>query len=139
MQKRHFLLSFQLQNAFIMSKNEVIIRFEDVSFKFGEEKTILDDVSFSVRKNSKITIMGQNGAGKSTIFKMMTGKLKPQSGQIHIALGATVGIAEQMVPVDKLEMTILDYFKSAFSENIYGIERNIKRSIKCCQSKYPNR
>lgn len=137
MQKRHFLLSFQLQNAFIMSKNEVIIRFEDVSFKFGEEKTILDDVSFSVRKNSKITIMGQNGAGKSTIFKMMTGKLKPQSGQIHIALGATVGIAEQMVPVDKLEMTILDYFKSAFSENIYGIERNIKEVLNAVNLSIP--
>lgn len=39
-------------------------------------KWLLDETSFSVREGSKITLMGQNGAGKSTIFKMITGEYK---------------------------------------------------------------
>lgn len=109
-----------------MSKSETIIRFDEVSFKYGLQKIILDEASFSVRKDSKMTIMGQNGAGKSTIFKLMLGKLKPDSGQIHIQNNAKIGISEQMVPEDKLDLTILEYFKTAFDHGFYGIERNIK-------------
>lgn len=109
-----------------MDKQEVIIRFDEVSFKYGLDKHILDEASFTVRKNSKITIMGQNGAGKSTIFKLMTGVLKPDFGKIHIQNGAKIGISEQMVPEHKLELTVLDFFKTAFEQEFYGIERNIK-------------
>lgn len=122
----HFLLYYNVNNQFINMADEVVIRFDKVKFKYSDKKVILDSADFSVRKNSKITIMGQNGAGKSTIFKLLTGKLKPDSGQINIQLGAKVAIAEQMVPQDKLEMTILEYFKSAFDEEKYGIEKNIK-------------
>lgn len=51
--------------------NPVILRFDDVSFKYGDKKEILVDAKFSIRSNTKITIMGQNGAGKSTIFKLI--------------------------------------------------------------------
>ncbi len=61
-----------------MSKDEVILRFEDVAFEYEPNKPILDEVVFSVRRNSKITIMGQNGGGKSTIFGLITKKLKPE-------------------------------------------------------------
>lgn len=43
---------------------ETIVRFEDVSYKYGAQKLILDDVSFGVRRGSKTTLMGQNGAGQ---------------------------------------------------------------------------
>ncbi|HCY20594.1 TPA: hypothetical protein DIC40_01820 [Patescibacteria group bacterium] len=53
--------------------NPVILRFDDVSFAYNDGKhPILIESSFSLRQNTKITIMGQNGAGKSTIFKMIT-------------------------------------------------------------------
>lgn len=62
-----------------MSNNSVIIRFDTVHFAYNEgKKVILHEADFSIRENTKITIMGQNGAGKSTIFKMITGELKPQ-------------------------------------------------------------
>jgi ABC-type Mn2+/Zn2+ transport system ATPase subunit len=54
-----------------MSSNEVVIRFEKVSFLYGHNKTILDEVDFSVRRGMKVTVMGQNGAGKSTIFNLI--------------------------------------------------------------------
>ena len=69
----------------VMSKDETIVRFQDVSHEFGPRKPILDEASFSVRRGSKITLMGQNGAGKSTIFKLMTGAMQPEGGEIHKA------------------------------------------------------
>ncbi|MBI2626408.1 MAG: ATP-binding cassette domain-containing protein [Candidatus Nealsonbacteria bacterium] len=51
-----------------MNQGETILRFAKVSFNYGH-KPILDEVDFSVRQGSKITLMGQNGAGKSTIFQ----------------------------------------------------------------------
>jgi ATP-binding cassette subfamily F protein 3 len=112
-----------------MDKQEVIIRFDKVSFKYGDNKTTLDEADFLIRKNSKITIMGQNGAGKSTIFKLITGVCKPTSGQIHIQLGAKIGLAKQVITHDQLDLTLLEYFASALPEKSYGIERNIRDSL----------
>jgi ATP-binding cassette subfamily F protein 3 len=90
--------------------SNVVIRFDHVSFEYSHSKIILDEASFSVHRNSTVTIIGQNGAGKSTIFKLLLGKLKPTSGKINLEVGTTIGIAEQMVPHDKLGLSILDYF-----------------------------
>jgi len=63
-----------------MTKQETVISFKDVRFRYeSNDKIILEDASFSVRKGNKITLMGQNGAGKSTIFQMITGELQPRS------------------------------------------------------------
>ncbi len=107
--------------------DNVIIRFDHVSFSYEGDHVILDDASFSVHRNSIITIVGQNGAGKSTIFKLLLGKLKPQSGKINLEAGTRVGIAEQMIPQDKLNETIVDYFKTALPDKEYGIEADIKK------------
>ncbi len=106
---------------------QVVVRFDDVTFKYDDKKIILDKTDFNVREDSKVTIMGQNGAGKSTIFKLITGELKPTSGQIHIKLNSKIAIAEQMIPEEKLDLSILDYFKSAFEETVHGIEGEIKK------------
>ena len=58
-----------------MPVDEVIVKFNNVSFEWGINKPILNEASFSVRRGSKITLMGQNGAGKSTIFQLITGHL----------------------------------------------------------------
>jgi len=107
------------------SPNNVIIRFDNVSFGYGDKKVILDEADFSVRQNSIVTIMGQNGAGKSTIFKLLLGQLKPKGGKINLVNNATVGIAEQMVPPECLELDIVSYFKLALPNKEHGIERNI--------------
>ena len=68
-------------------ENETILRFDNVSFKFNSDKIILDQVDFSVRRGKKITIMGQNGAGKSTILKLITGEIKPDDVILEIGPG----------------------------------------------------
>ena len=76
-----------------MSKQETVIKFQDVSFEYPvSKKEILKEVTFNVRSGMKITLMGQNGAGKSTIFKLITGELKPDYGKIHIDQNMTIDI-----------------------------------------------
>lgn len=112
-----------------MAADNVVIRFDSVSFSYDEKRVILDDTNFSVRRNSIVTIIGQNGAGKSTIFKLLMGRAKPQHGKINLESGTRIGIAEQMVPPEKLELTLLDYFKTALPDKEYGIEGNIKKIL----------
>ena len=94
----------------------VILRFDDVTFGFHEKKPLLKGASFSIRENAKITLMGQNGAGKSTMFKLMTGDLKPEKGEIHLNEGVKVGIAKQVMDRKYMEMTVEEYFATAFEE-----------------------
>lgn len=108
---------------------DVIVRFQDVVFHYDPNKPILKEASFSVREGSKITIMGSNGAGKSTIFKLLTNELKPQEGQIHVKKGVTVGIAKQVIPTADLDKTVLEFYEAAFSEKQYDIERQIKKVL----------
>src|ERR1700741_409000 len=99
-----------------MSKDEVILRFEDLSFNYGENKPILEEVSFSVRKNSKITIMGQNGGGKSTMFQLITGNLKPESGNVFKQNGLSIAISKQIIPRENLALTVREFFEKGFSK-----------------------
>lgn len=100
-----------------MSRDEVILRFEEVSFNYGENKPILEEVSFSVRRNSKITIMGQNGGGKSTMFQLITGVSKPEGGHVFRQNGLTVAIGRQVIPRDELTLTVRDFFEKAFEDS----------------------
>jgi ATP-binding cassette subfamily F protein 3 len=100
-----------------MPKDETILRFEDVGFYYEETKPILNEVSFSVRKNNKVTLMGQNGGGKSTIFKLITQILKPESGEVFLNHGLTIAIARQVIPRDELDLTVRDFFQKAFEDS----------------------
>ncbi len=77
---------------------EIILKFEDISFEFGHNKPILDEVDFSLRRGMKVTLMGQNGSGKSTIFGLITGHHKSESGRIITPKGLTIAIAKQVIP-----------------------------------------
>lgn len=92
-----------------MSHGNTILRFENASFRYDNGKTILDEASFSVRENAKVTIMGQNGAGKSTIFKLITGELALTGGQIHRGPGATIAIATQVMKREHLNLSVSEF------------------------------
>ena len=108
-----------------MARNEVILRFDNVSFEFGHHSPILNEVSFSVRDGWKVTLMGQNGAGKSTIFQLITGALSPEEGNIHIADGLSIAIARQVIPRDQMGLTVREFFERCFDTKIYDIDPRI--------------
>ncbi len=108
-----------------MSREETVIRFEDVSFEYGHNKPILDEVSFSLRSGSKFTIMGQNGAGKSTLFQLITGVLKPEEGRIHIGKSTTIAISLQVIPRNELDLSVREFFQKRFATKMYDIDPRI--------------
>lgn len=60
------------------------VELHNVTFGYDNEKTILDNVSLTINPGEQVTIAGRTGIGKSTIFKLLLGLYKPQSGQILI-------------------------------------------------------
>jgi len=104
---------------------EVVLRFDEVKFEYLHKKPILAGACFNLRKGAKVTLMGQNGSGKSTIFNLIKKELIPQSGQISIAAGATIGTARQTIARQDFNLTVEEYFSKDF-EIIPG---NIKSRI----------
>ena len=112
-----------------MAQGEVIVRFENVSFEYGHNKPILDDVSFAMRRGAKLTLMGQNGAGKSSLFGLITGTNKPEDGDVHIGKGVSIAISKQVIPRDQLDLTVREFFEkcllSKTGKKIYDIDPKI--------------
>jgi energy-dependent translational throttle protein EttA len=79
--------------------NEVI-EFNNVSKAYGD-RLLIDNLSFKVPPGAIVGIIGPNGAGKSTLFKLITGKEKPDSGEVKI--GSTVKIAHVDQARDSLQ------------------------------------
>lgn len=116
---------------------EVILRFDEVSFEYQHDKPLLDEASFSVRRNSKITLMGQNGAGKSSLFNMITGELKPKKGQINIAKDITIATAKQVVNRQDLTKTILEYFAMAFATQSNDLISKVHKAMEVVNLSVP--
>lgn len=107
----------------------MILSFDTVSFFYNEHRLLLEEAGFSVRENAKITIMGQNGAGKSTIFKLITGDIKPEEGRVNIRPGATIAIATQVMKTEYLDKTIEEFFAGAFAKKMYDLPKRIADTL----------
>ena len=121
-----------------MSGDEIIAKFSNVSFEWGTNKPILDEASFSIRRGSKITLMGQNGAGTSTIFQLMTGELKPDSGAINTNNDLTIAAAKQVIPREDLDLTVTEFFEKFFTEKVYNIDKRIDDVLGIVNLKIPH-
>jgi ATPase subunit of ABC transporter with duplicated ATPase domains len=108
---------------------DVILRFSDVSFGYGHLKPVLIEASFSVRRGNKITLMGQNGAGKSTLFSLITGEYEPDEGSVSVNDRMSIAIAKQVIPRDQLDLSVREFFESAFTEKIYDIDPRITKVL----------
>jgi ATP-binding cassette subfamily F protein 3 len=107
----------------IPTGGDAVLRFEDVTFNYGENKPILFETNFVVRRGTKLTLMGQNGAGKSTLFSLITGEFQPEEGRIIKTSSTSIAIAKQFIPHTKWNMTVREFLESAFKEKVYDIDR----------------
>lgn len=108
-----------------MAKPDSIISFEQVSFEYGVNKPILEAVDFTIRRGTKTTIMGQNGAGKSTIFGLITRAHTPDSGKINITNNLTIAVGRQVIPRNELDLTVRAFFEKCFKQKVYDIDPRI--------------
>ena len=90
-----------------------ILNVEHLSHGFGD-RAIFQDVSFRLLKGEHIGLVGANGEGKSTFFKIVTDRMMPDEGKIEWAKNVRVGYLDQHAELKK-GMTIREVLKSAFS------------------------
>lgn len=101
---------------------------QEVCLSFGAD-VILKDVSFAVNDGDRVGIIGVNGAGKTSLFRVITGEYTPDSGAVYIQKGHTVGILEQNPDLTALpgEMSCLEYMYTAFPA-LLALEADIART-----------
>ena len=92
----------------------VDIRVTGLVKSFDLEKRILDGLSFQVDSGERVGLLGRNGAGKTTVFRMLTGELEPDEGEVQIAAGRRVGLISQ-IPVYPEGYTVEDVLQTAFA------------------------
>jgi ATP-binding cassette subfamily F protein uup len=103
-----------------------LIRFEDVSLDFGEQK-ILTGADLAIEPGERICLIGRNGAGKSTTFKLITGELEPDRGQLVPSSGLVVSQLAQTIP-DSMDMAVSDVVRSGLAKIELLLEEYARRS-----------
>ncbi|MBQ9940128.1 MAG: ABC-F type ribosomal protection protein [Clostridia bacterium] len=84
----------------------------DVTLSYGVD-TILENISFSIDENDKLGIIGVNGAGKSSLVKIITGEYKMTDGNVYISKDSKIGFLDQYA-VGNSELTVFEEMLSVF-------------------------
>lgn len=121
-----------------MAREAGLITFSDVTFEYTHNKPILVGANFVIRRGAKFTLMGQNGAGKSTIFGLITGKYSQNNGDINIMPRTTIALSRQVIPRDELTLTVREFFEKCFSEKVYNIDPKIDEVLKVVNLNAPH-
>lgn len=87
-------------------------------------KNVLNGVSFEVKTGERIALIGENGSGKSTIFKIINGDEKEDSGNVNVRKEATIGFLKQIYNKKKENLIVEDYLKCSFKQYA-DIEKNL--------------
>ncbi|ODV57956.1 ATP-binding cassette family ATPase ARB1 [Ascoidea rubescens DSM 1968] len=95
-----------------------VLSFDNISFSYSgnAEDNLFKNLSFGVDMDSRIALVGPNGVGKSTLLKLMTGKLQPQSGRISKHTHLKIGVYSQH-SADQLDLSKnpLEFVRDKFS------------------------
>ena len=106
----------------------IALSVSEVCLSFGTEE-ILRDISFSLNEGERLGIVGVNGAGKSSLFKIITNEYTPTAGAVYIQKGLSVGMLEQNPALTALprELTALEYLYTAF-DTLIALEGEIAKT-----------
>ena len=101
----------------------MILALNNISKSFGTD-VILKNVSFNIEEKDKVAIVGVNGAGKSTLFKIITGELSHDDGEVICPKTTTIGYFSQTLEVDSSK-TIYGELLTVF-EPIMALEQEMR-------------
>ncbi|PID46094.1 MAG: ABC transporter ATP-binding protein [Proteobacteria bacterium] len=76
-----------------------LLRLQNIQLSYGGP-ALLDNVNLSIEPNERICLIGRNGAGKSSLLKIINGKIKPDAGERILEAGTVITQLEQEVPQD---------------------------------------
>jgi ATP-binding cassette subfamily F protein 3 len=98
----------------IIQYSHTVINVNNISVSFGGT-TLFSDVTFSINENDKIALMGKNGAGKSTILKIIADEAKPTTGNVTGPKDAVIAyLPQHLLTQDKV--TVFEETMKAFAE-----------------------
>ena len=101
----------------------IILACNDISLSYATD-VILNKASFSLQQNEKAGLVGVNGAGKSTLFKIITGSLQQDSGEVFISKGLRMGYLDQSSGLES-ENTIWEEMLTTYS-SLISMEQRLK-------------
>ena len=90
-----------------------MIDIKDLSFHFGL-RTLFEDTSVMIQDGQKVGLVGPNGCGKSTLFKLIEGKFSPDGGRIDISRGTQIASVAQ--DIEDPSVALLDYVLASDKE-----------------------
>ncbi|MDR3425369.1 MAG: ABC-F family ATP-binding cassette domain-containing protein [Alphaproteobacteria bacterium] len=90
-----------------------MLSIQNLSYRIGA-RTLLDNVSVNIPSGRRVGLVGPNGAGKSTLFRIITGELAADGGEVSFIKGASLGFVRQDMPED--DTPILDVVLAADAE-----------------------
>lgn len=100
-----------------------MLSLNNITVSFGGTN-LLDDISFHISDNDKIGLVGKNGAGKSTVMKLICGLQSPSSGHIDMPSDVTIGYLPQIMNHHK-GRTVIEETMTAF-DNLHKLERELE-------------
>ena len=93
--------------------------------EFEVGRRILDGFSLQVDEGERVGLLGKNGAGKTTIFRILTGQVETDEGTVAVAPGKRLGLISQ-IPVYPEGYTVRDVLDTAF-EPLHALEREMEQ------------
>lgn len=91
-----------------------MIAINNLSVEFSA-KSLFDNINYVINKKDKIALVGKNGAGKSTMLKIIAGIQRPTSGSVSVPQGVSIGYLPQHMTIND-SLTVIEEARTAFSE-----------------------
>jgi len=129
MKKREKLEKIKTLDFWFRSKpfrGNYTLRVKDVSFSYNTEKPLIKNVTITIGGHERVCVVGKNGKGKTTLLKLLSGVLKPQSGTITCNTGVTKGFFEQTNIKSLVDTRTVE---EEISSSHPDVERQLARSI----------
>ncbi|MGM0379411.1 MAG: ABC-F family ATP-binding cassette domain-containing protein [Bacillota bacterium] len=102
----------------------IAISCSNISKSYGIN-TILQDISFNINEKERVGLIGDNGAGKTTLFKILTGEIHPDNGQVFLSKDKTLGYLKQKTSY-KEDTTIYEACLPTF-QDLIDKEKNLRK------------
>jgi len=98
---------------------------ESLTKSYGK-RVIYDGFNLTIRRGERWAVMGRNGAGKTTLLKMLSGNLKPDSGEVRLGASLKLGyFAQQSLDLMDADLTIIEQLQNDFSREGLGALRSL--------------
>ena len=103
-----------------------ILSVSGLSLSFGATP-ILENVTFGINEGERVGVIGVNGAGKTSLFRLLTGEYTPDRGSVTVLRGKTLGMLAQNTDLTPLgDVSVLDYMIAGFP-HLRELEDEIER------------